>query len=402
MLSFFLHACYNSIMIKERWKQLLCSKRFYCVLAAVLAALAVTILSAVFAANPDFTENYIARGWYRGISQVISAFFGLFPFSMAEVLIIIAIAGILAYLVVCIVRTVRNKRRKAERPFKPLLNFVTLALCLASFLYSAFYALWAWNFSRHTLEENLQYTVRESSEEELAELCRELAEHINRLRPLVEETEAGVMRIADTKEDLAKRAAVGYKNLAATESDTIDYRALFGGTYCQPQYLMTSTAFCYMGITGIFIPYTFEANVNGRTPDCSLPHTMLHEMAHQQGFPREDEANFVAFLACRAHDDVDFQYSGYYVAYVYSINALYSHNADLALEIHATVDEGYHRDSAASSAFWDQFEGPVEEIATSVNNSYLQANGQDDGVHSYGRMVDWLLAERRERLDKNN
>lgn len=395
MIPFFPRACYNSNMKNMNWKQFFKSKRFYVLLAAGLLALGVTVLSAIFAANPDFTENYIARGWYRIISQPLSAFFGLFPFSMAEVLIIAAILAVLVYLIVCIARAVRRKN------WRPLLNFLTLALCLASVLYSGFYALWAWNFSRHTLEENLQYTVRESSEEELADLCRELAEHINRLRPLVEETEAGVMRIADTKENLAKRAAAGYENLAATQSDTIDYKALFGGTYCQPQYLMTSTAFCYMGITGIFIPYTFEANVNGRTPDCSLPHTMMHEMAHQQGFPREDEANFVAFLACRAHDDVVFQYSGYYVAYIYSINALYSHNADLAMEIHATVDGGYHRDSAASNAFWDQFEGPVEEIATSVNNSYLQANGQDDGVHSYGRMVDWLLAERRTRLEEN-
>lgn len=375
------------------WKQFLKSKQFYIILASLLLALVVTVMSAVFAANSDFTEQCIARGWYRSVSQALSWVFGLFPFSMAEVLIICGILAVLVYLIVCIVRTVRQKR------WKPLLNFLTMAVCLSSFLYSTFYALWAWNFSRHTLEENLQYTVRESSEEELAALCRELAEHINRLRPLVEETEAGVMRIADTKEDLAKRAAVGYQNLAAIQSDTIDYGALFGGTYCQPQYLMTSTAFCYMGITGIFIPYTFEANVNGRTPDCSLPHTMMHEMAHQQGFPREDEANFIAFLACRAHDDVDFQYSGYYVAYIYSINALYSHNADLAMEIHATVDAGYHRDSAASSAFWKQFEGPIEEISTSVNNSYLQANGQEDGVHSYGRMVDWLLAERRTRVD---
>lgn len=365
------------------------------------------MLSALFASNPDFTETYIARGWYRIISQPVSWFFGLFPFSMAEILIIAAIIAAVSYLIVCIVRTVKGLRRKgcegnsaqsSTSPWKPMLNFLTLALCLASGLYSLFYAFWGWNFSRHSLEENLHYQVQESSEEELAELCRELAGKINELRPQVTENAEGVMTIEGDRQMLAKRAAAGYENLAATQSDSIDYKALFGGSYCQPQYLLTSTAFCYMGITGIFIPYTFEANVNGRTPDCSLPHTMMHEMAHQQGFPREDEANFVAFLACRAHEDVDFQYSGYYIAFVYSINALFDHDADVAREIYAAMDEGYRRDAAASNAFWDQFEGPVEEVATAVNNSYLQANGQDDGVHSYGRMVDWLLAERRARL----
>lgn len=393
--------CYNGIMIKERCKQLLKSKRFYAILTAAILAIGVTVLSAIFAAHPDFTETYIARGWYRMISQPLSWFFGLFPFSMAEILIIAAIISAVAYLIVCIVRTVKGLRGKNEQPWKPMLNFLTLALCVASGLYSCFYAFWGWNFSRHTLEENLQLNVQESSEEELAELCRELAEKINELRPQVSENPEGVMTIQGDQQDLAKRAAAGYENLAATQSAAIDYKALFGGSYCQPQYLLTSTAFCYMNITGIFIPYTFEANVNGRTPDCSMPHTMMHEMAHQQGFPREDEANFIAFLACRAHPDVDVQYSGYYTAFVFSINALFDHNADLAREIYATVDAGYRRDAAASNAFWDQFEGPVEEVATAVNNSYLQANGQDDGVHSYGRMVDWLLAERRARLGED-
>jgi hypothetical protein len=40
----------------------------------------------------------------------------------------------------------------------------------------------------------------------------------------------------------------------------------------------------------------------------------------------------------------------------------------------------------------------VAEKADAVNNTYLKSNNQEDGVKSYGRMVDLLLAERRTRL----
>ena len=54
------------------------------------------------------------------------------------------------------------------------------------------------------------------------------------------------------------------------------------------------------------------------------------------------------------------------------------------------------RDLAAHRAYWKQFEGPVSDLGSSVNDAYLKANRQQDGVQSYGRMVDLLLAEYRQ------
>ena len=41
--------------------------------------------------------------------------------------------------------------------------------------------------------------------------------------------------------------------------------------------------------------------------------------------------------------------------------------------------------------YWQQFESPVSEASQQVNNTFLQANMQQDGVKSYGRMVDLLI-----------
>lgn len=372
--------------MKQIWK----SKRFYIILSFLLVSLLIFILSKVLPAYPDFVERYYSRGLYPWISQPISWFFGLFPVSMAELLIAAAILFSLLFLIFSVVRTIQNKKRRKPQPYRPLLRFLTYGLCLSCSLYCCFYLFWGFQFSRKPLAENLGYQTADSSVEELTELCRELAKEINRLRPQVEESQEGVMRIGMTDKELRSRASIGYEKLA-------EEFPLFQGSYSMPNALLSSTAFCYMGITGIFIPFTFEANINSRTPDCSRPATILHEMAHQRGFCREDEANFIAFLACRVHTDIAYQYSGYYLAFVYSLNALYGHDSKTASEIRSAVDAGYLRDAAASSAFWKQFEGPVENVSSAINDSYLQHNGQEDGVHSYGRMVDLLLAERRNR-----
>ena len=50
-----------------------------------------------------------------------------------------------------------------------------------------------------------------------------------------------------------------------------------------------------------------------------------------------------------------------------------------------------------NNLYWRQFEGAVAEVSTKINDSYLKANFQNDGVQSYGRMVDLLLADYRSR-----
>ena len=153
----------------------------------------------------------------------------------------------------------------------------------------------------------------------------------------------------------------------------------------------------YCQITGIFIPFTCEANVNVDIPYYNLPSTMCHELTHLRGYMREDEANFIAYLASLQSDSPDFQYSGVMLAYAYVENALYRADQQAWREASALLSDGVRRDLAANSAYWKQFEGPVAEISSQVNDSYLKANKQEDGVKSYGRMVDLLLADYRQR-----
>ena len=53
---------------------------------------------------------------------------------------------------------------------------------------------------------------------------------------------------------------------------------------------------------------------------------------------------------------------------------------------------------ADNNAYWAQFEDQViAQVSETVNDAYLKANNQQDGTQSYGRMVDLLLADFRQR-----
>lgn len=73
---------------------------------------------------------------------------------------------------------------------------------------------------------------------------------------------------------------------------------------------------------GYILQFTVEANFNGDMPDYNVPHTLCHELSHLKGFMREDEANFIGYLACISSENEVFRYSGYLTGWVYAGNAL--------------------------------------------------------------------------------
>ena len=75
-------------------------------------------------------------------------------------------------------------------------------------------------------------------------------------------------------------------------------------------------------------------------------------MAHISGFMREDEANFLAYAACRASEDQFFRYSGALTAYIHAGNALYAMDPERWRSMSEVLSEGVRRDLAASSAYY--------------------------------------------------
>ena len=159
------------------------------------------------------------------------------------------------------------------------------------------------------------------------------------------------------------------------------------------KFVMLSEPMSYTHITGVYSFYTGEANLNIHFPDYSLPYTAAHELAHQRGIAREDEANFVAFLACTESDDPYIRYSGYVNLLEYVLNALYQANVSTYYSFYGTLDYRVKFEFSAQSNFFEQYRDSVAAtVTTTVNNAYLQSQGQTAGTQSYGLVVDLAVA----------
>ncbi|MCT4607288.1 MAG: DUF3810 domain-containing protein [Marinisporobacter sp.] len=365
------------------------NKKIFIKLLFILLIPITALLFHIASFYPQFIEKIYANRIYKEMIQILSSITGILPFSIAELLVLFLIFFVVWMLLQTIITAIHHPLKRKST----ILNFIGNIIILASMIYFIFIFIWGFNYCRLPFSEIANLKVKPASVEELENLCKNLIEKANTLRPKVIENKNGVMTLPKGYSDVFIRASKGYEKAANIYPE-------LGGNYGNPKGIILSSAMSYTGIAGIYCPFTGEANVNIAITATSIPSTTCHEMAHQRGFSREDEANYIAYLTCTMHPDVDFQYSGTVLALIHSMNALYRVNEEKYMKLKELYKEGLVRDLAYMRSFWQQYEGPVERASTKLNNAYLKANHQKDGVRSYGRMVDLLIAENRLKIWK--
>jgi hypothetical protein len=349
----------------------------------ILLAPLIMLLNIITKNYPDFIEKYYSNAIDKLIRQALSIATRIFPTSVAEILVLLLLLILIAYFIVFIIKL---KRGGAVNQFVNMILY-------ASILYSLFMILWGFNYNRVSFDKIAGIKIEKTSKQELYDLCENLIARANDLREKVQEDSKGVMTIPGGYKDTFKRAQKGYEAASKLYPE-------LGGKYGPPKRILLSEKMSYTGITGIYMPYTGEANVNINMTDYMLPCTAAHEMAHQRGFAREDEANYIAYVTCTMHPDADFQYSGVMLGVIYSMNALAKADMDMYKQLVNKYTTGVRKDLENDSEFWEKYKGKVEKVANNVNNTYLKSNGQQDGIQSYGRMIDLLLADQRGRKNE--
>lgn len=334
-----------------------------------------------------FAEKIFANHIYRWLSQLISLITGIIPISLAELIIVALPIVILLLLIQFIYKIIKYKEDRMYIFLKGLIN----TICALSVLVFLFTILAGINYYRYSFTYYAELEVRDSSLDELYSLTDSLTRQANQLREEIPMTdEEGVFKLSMSVFELAKETDKAMEELGK------EYPVL-SGNYSAPKPIILSSLMSYTEITGIFIPFTMEANVNVHIPDYSIPYTMLHELAHLRGFMREDEANYIAYLAGMSSPNPELQYSSTMLALVTSGNALYRQDPDLYFQIRQTYSNGVEKDIRANSQYWAKYDNTVvSTVSNKMNDGYLKINAQEDGVKSYGRMLDLLLAKFRQ------
>ena len=340
-----------------------------------------------------FAEHVFAQGIYRVFHTPVAFLTGLLPFSLAELVLYGLIPAIAVLLTVWTVHILRSRESRGRR----FLQGAVRALGLLGLVFALFVFGCGGNYYRSTYAQLSGLEVAPGTDEELRGLCLELAEQANALRAELESCEdaQGVFALPCSMRELGERARAAMVRLGQEQP-------VLSCCYAPPKPVLWSRGLSRLGITGVYFPFTQEANVNVDASEYSIGAAMCHELSHMAGFMREDEANYLAWLACTRQDDPVLAYSGTMLALVYAGNALAKNDAQSYRLFRERLSDGVKRDQAADRDYWAQFEDTkTSEFGEKMNDTYLKANDQKTGTKSYGAMVDLLLAEYRMKKNTN-
>ena len=385
-----------------------------------LLALAANQLAARSSAFANAYSHYV----YRVLSLGLGSVTGLLPFSVVELLLYATILFVLFDFVKQLRRAIRAfteclhpasaaqpraggvsqtfpPQADAARPAqllaaaRPLRRFLGHLFLILSTLLVLYVFLCGINYHRTSFsqEAGLSVTLDEHGtvydEADLIALCDYLVTEIN-----ATEAQLDVPFIGQTMETPKASAAwlwhAGRTGQRAMEKLGQRYSRL-SGHYPFPKPILNTWLLSVQQTTGVYSPFTVEANYNRDIAYYDIPFTICHELSHLRGYMQEEEANFIGVLATIGADDLYFNYSGYVSAWVYAGNALARIDSTAFAMLYARINARTRQDMLYNNAYWKQFEGKPAEAHEQLNDAYLKIQGQATGVRSYGHVTDLML-----------
>ena len=291
--------------------------------------LAAGIILTALAANVDGLAQWYSRQVYPVWVNLWGRLCGIFPFSVAEILLYLLGAGFLLSLGRLIWRLIRagkcgSRQSKGQTPLSRrqiLASWGSGFLLAAGVLYFLYVLNCGINYYRTSFSESSGITMETYSVEELTLVCRKLTEEVNERSGRVERDTDGVMW------------------LDAEENGKVQERAVEA---------MQELGTVYPELSGYF-------------------------------------------LAGITYDDPEFQYSSYLTGWIYCMNVLRDADEEAWEQVRSGLSREVEPDLLANSRFWARYDGAAAEAADRINDQYLQANGQKEGIKSYDRMVDLIV-----------
>ncbi len=345
-------------------------------LIIVLVSVGISLLSRNVQEFADWYNQWI----YPIFMNVIGRISNLIPFSLVELTLYGLILLIVSSIIYAIYKIVKKQRKVTE----VLLGGVKKTSWLVAVLYLMFVLLCGINYHRTSFATLYEFQDRAYTVEELEQISELFVKRINEINEsrALGRLEDGTYTI--TRQDIVE-AKLTLRNIGQT------YPVL-QGYYPNPKPLLFSEILSYQQVSGIYVPFTVEANYNADMESYAIPFTVIHELAHVKGFMKEEEANFISFLACTNSSNIKYEYSGYMYGYSYVIKELRKMDQNAYQRIIKLLGDEANEDYRRGIKFWNQYKGAVATISTKVNDTYLKANAQPAGVKSYNHVVGLITA----------
>ena len=362
---------------QRKFKKLPLDKFTKGVFIAGLVSLAVFIIMIISPEFSDFYNRYIGSA-IRGVLAFVTS---PFPFSFAELILILLIPAAVLLMVIA-----------AKHYCDSWAQVFTFTSRLVAFLV-LFGIVYVGGFGAgyHTtsLDKKLGLEKSSVSSTDLRQTADILTELVNAEAENIDFGDSDFSVMPYSLKEMNDKLISAY-------GKACELYSFIPKLYSRVKPVAMSELMSYTHITGVYSFFTGEANINVAFPDYTIPFTAAHELAHQRGIAREDEANFVAFLVCTLSDDSYIRYSGYLNLLEYVTSAYY--RADTSKDkaeytaLRRSLDEKIRLEQAAYSEFFDKYRDSIaSEVSSAVNDTYLQLQGTP-GEISYGMVVDLAVA----------
>ncbi len=345
-------------------------------LVFTLVLFVIAVFIHVYSLNAARVESQYATGIYPAIGRVLRYMFGWLPFSFGDILYGLIIIW-LGWEIVRGIKTVFKKRIFWQHFGAGIGKVFNILLVI----YILFNALWGINYNRLGIANQLNLKMDKYQPADL--------KIINAL--LVEKTNACKQALINndfkypTNRQLFAKVDMVYQN-AQTAYPFLQYKPVS----IKPS--LWGWLGNYLGFTGYYNPFTGEAQVNTLVPKFLQSFTTCHEVAHQLGYAREMEANFVGYLAATASQDTSVLYSVYLDLFMYSNRNLSGTDSTAAKEFGKQLSPEVREDLKVWRAFNKKHKSPLEAIFKWFYGIYLVRNQQPQGVLSYDEVTGFIVA----------
>lgn len=330
----------------------------------------------IFSVFPEAIEKYYSMGFYPWIARILRILFGWIPFSIGDVIYALASVYLLKQFYLFLKMVIRKRANKSYL-FEVFKSLVSGALGL----YIIFNLFWGLNYNRKGIAFQLQLDVKPYTTRDLTGLLTVIVDRLNQYDSLSRTEREGYKN----KQSLFSASVLSYQSL-----HRINPLFVYPAPSIKPS--IYSYLGDYLGFSGYYNPFSGEAQVNTTVPVFVQPFTTCHEIGHQLGYAKENEANFAGYLSAKSSSSPAFRYSVYFDLYFYAARDLYMRDSTLLKPFRERLRPSVRKDYRDLQQFYQQFQNPVEPLIRSLYGNYLKANQQPQGIMSYNEVLAWLIA----------
>ncbi len=349
-------------------------KRPYWIFVGLLVLVA--LLIHLFSRDAGRVERFYSTGIYPQIGVALRYALTWLPFSLGDLLY----GYVLIWLVWKLVAALR-KLAKGQLNGDRVKLFFKRALIKLLLIYIFFNLLWGINYNRKGIAHQIGLSMESYTVEDVKSLNTILVQKVNASKLALLHYPLKEMK----NRDIFNRAHSAYAE--------VQHRYPF--LYYQPSSIKVSMwgwLGNYLGFLGYYNPFSGEAQVNTSVPKFSQPYTTCHEIAHQLGYAKENEANFVGYLAAASSSDTAFHYSVYLDLFLYAERNLYKADTTAAKAFLSQLRPEVKSDIKEWQQFHNRHKNPAEPVIRWLYGKYLESNQQPSGVLSYDEVTGFMIS----------